>query len=59
MLKGNPAVPNTTDSEKKNTTRFSKMFRASEKAKREKQEADKARRSSTFTRTLIQQVLPK
>jgi hypothetical protein len=46
--KGNPAVPNTTDSEKKETTRFSKMFHASEKAKREKQEADKARRSSTF-----------
>ena len=46
--KGNPAVPNTTDSEKKETTRFSKMHHASEKAKREKQEADKARRSSTF-----------
>jgi hypothetical protein len=46
--KGNPAVPNTTDAEKKNTTRFSKMFHASEKAKREKQEADKARRSPTF-----------
>jgi hypothetical protein len=46
--KGNPAVPNTTDAEKKNTTRFSKMHRASEKAKREKQEADKARRSPTF-----------
>jgi hypothetical protein len=47
--KGNPGpVPNTTDSEKKETTRFSKMFHASEKAKREKQNADKARRSSTF-----------
>ena len=46
--KGNPAVPNTTDAEKKNTTRFSKMFHASEKAKREKQEADKAKRSPTF-----------
>ena len=46
--KGNPAVPNTSDDEKKNTNRYSKMFHASEKAKREKQEADKARRSSTF-----------
>jgi hypothetical protein len=46
--KENPAVPNTTDSEKKETTRFSKMFHASEKAKREKQNADKERRSSTF-----------
>jgi hypothetical protein len=42
------AVPNVSDSEKKETTRFSKMFHASEKAKREKQNADKARRSSTF-----------
>jgi hypothetical protein len=47
--KENPGpVPNTTDAEKKETTRFSKMFHASEKAKREKQNADKARRSSTF-----------
>ena len=46
--KGNPSIPNTTDAEKKNTTRFSKMFHASEKAKREKQEADKAKRSPTF-----------
>ena len=45
---GNPAVPNTTDSEKKETSRYSKMFHASEKAKREKQNADKASRSSTF-----------
>jgi hypothetical protein len=37
-----------TDSEKKETTRFSKMFHASEKAKREKQNAAKASRSSTF-----------
>jgi hypothetical protein len=44
----NKPNPNTTDSEKKNTTRFSKMFHASEKAKREKQNADKERRSSTF-----------
>jgi hypothetical protein len=44
----NEPAPNTTDAEKKNTTRFSKMFHASEKAKREKQETDKARRSSTF-----------
>ena len=44
----NEPAPKTTDSEKKETTRFSKMFHASEKAKREKQEADKARRSSTF-----------
>lgn len=48
VKKENPAVPNTTDSEKKETTRFSKMFHASEKAKREKQNADKERRSSTF-----------
>jgi hypothetical protein len=47
--KGNPGpVPNTTDDEKKNTTRFSKMFHAQQKAKRAKQEADKARRSPTF-----------
>jgi len=47
--KGNPgAVPNTTDAEKKATTRFSKMFHAQQKAKRAKQEADKARRSPTF-----------
>jgi len=39
-----------TDSEKKSTTRFSKMFHASQKAKREKQVADKASRSSTFYR---------
>ena len=44
----NEPAPNTTDAEKKNTTRFSKMFHASEKAKREKQNADKASRSSTF-----------
>jgi hypothetical protein len=47
--KGNPGpVPNTTDAEKKATTRFSKMFHAQQKAKRAKQEADKARRSPTF-----------
>jgi hypothetical protein len=47
--KGNPgAVPNTTDAEKKATTRFSKMFHAQQKAKRAKQEADKERRSPTF-----------
>jgi hypothetical protein len=49
---GRPAskdpVPNVSDSEKKETTRFSKMFHASQKAKREKQNADKASRSSTF-----------
>jgi hypothetical protein len=39
-----------TDAEKKNTTRFTKMFHASEKAKREKQNAAKASRSSTFYR---------
>jgi hypothetical protein len=44
----NEPSPKTTDTEKKNTTRFSKMFHASEKAKREKQETDKARRSPTF-----------
>jgi len=43
---GTNSIP--TDTEKKNTTRFSKMFHASEKAKREKQNADKASRSSTF-----------
>jgi hypothetical protein len=42
------AVPNVSDSEKKETSRFSKMFHASQKAKREKQNADKASRSSTF-----------
>jgi hypothetical protein len=47
--KENPGpVPNTTDAEKKATTRFSKMFHAQQKAKRAKQEADKARRSPTF-----------
>ncbi len=46
--KGNPAVPNTTDDEKKATTQHSKMFRTYEKEKRAKQEADKARRSPTF-----------
>jgi hypothetical protein len=44
------AVPNVSDSEKKETTRFSKMHHASEKAKREKQNAAKASRSSTFYR---------
>jgi hypothetical protein len=44
----NEPTPNPTDAEKKETTRFSKMFHASEKAKREKQEADKERRSPTF-----------
>ncbi len=43
---GSNSVP--TDSEKKETSRFSKMFHASQKAKREKQNADKSRRSSTF-----------
>ncbi len=42
------AVPNVSDSEKKETSRFSKMHHAVEKAKREKQNADKARRSPTF-----------
>jgi hypothetical protein len=47
--KENPGpVPNTTDAEKTATTRFSKMFHAQQKAKRAKQEADKARRSPTF-----------
>jgi len=46
-LKNEPS-PQVSDSEKKETTRYSKMFHASQKAKREKQEADKARRSSTF-----------
>lgn len=44
----NKPNPNVSDSEKKNTTRFSKMFHASEKSKREKQDSDKASRSSTF-----------
>jgi hypothetical protein len=44
----NVPSPQVSDSEKKNTTRFSKMFHASEKAKREKQDAAKASRSSTF-----------
>ena len=44
----NEPAPNVSDAEKKETRRYSKMFHASEKAKREKQEADKARRSPTF-----------
>lgn len=44
----NEPAPNVSDKEKKETGRFSKMHQASEKAKREKQVADKARRSSTF-----------
>lgn len=44
----NVPSPQVSDSEKKNTTRFSKMHHASEKAKREKQNAAKASRSSTF-----------
>ena len=44
----NEPSPQVSDTEKKETTRFSKMHHASEKAKREKQEADKARRSPTF-----------
>ncbi len=48
--KGNPAVPNTTDTEKKETSRYSKMHHATERAKREKQNDDKSRRSSTFYR---------
>jgi hypothetical protein len=46
--KGNPAVPNTTDAEKKATTQHSKMSRTYEKEKRAKQNADKERRSPTF-----------
>jgi len=46
----NKPNPNVSDSEKRNTTRFSKMQRAYDKAKRTKQEADKASRSSTFYR---------
>jgi len=45
---GNAPVPQVSDTEKKATTRFSKMQSAYEKAKRAKQEADKARRSPTF-----------
>jgi hypothetical protein len=44
----NEPSPQVSDTEKKETTRFSKMHHASEKAKREKQEADKVRRSPTF-----------
>ena len=47
---GNPPAPNPSDAEKRNTTRYTDMFRASEKAKREKQNAAKASRSSTFYR---------
>ena len=39
-----------TDSEQRNTTRFSKMFHASQKAKRAQQNAAAASRSSTFYR---------
>jgi hypothetical protein len=46
-LKNEPA-PQVSDAEKKATTRFSKMQHTYEKAKRAKQEADKARRSPTF-----------
>jgi len=46
-LKNEP-VPQVSDDEKKATTRFSKMQQTYEKAKRSKQEADKARRSPTF-----------
>jgi hypothetical protein len=45
---GNAPVPQVSDAEKKATTRFSKMQSAYEKAKRSKQESDKARRSPTF-----------
>ena len=45
---GNAPVPQVSDAEKKATTRFSKMQHTYEKEKRAKQEADKARRSSTF-----------
>jgi hypothetical protein len=44
----NEPSPNVSDAEKTATTRFSKMFHAQQKAKRAKQEADKARRSPTF-----------
>ena len=47
---GNRPAPQVSDKEKKETGRFSKMHQASEKAKREKQVADKASRSSTFYR---------
>jgi len=45
---GNKPVPQVSDAEKKATTRFTKMQFAYDKAKRTKQEADKASRSSTF-----------
>ena len=45
---GNEPAPNVSDKERNETRRFSRMHQASEKAKREKQVADKAGRSSTF-----------
>jgi hypothetical protein len=57
---GNPGpVPNTTDAEKRNTTRFSKMHHAVQKAKREKANAAKASRSSTFYRDTHPESAPK
>ena len=44
----NEPAPRISDKEKSETGRFTKMQSAYEKAKRAKQEADKARRSSTF-----------
>lgn len=47
---GNKPSPQVSDSEKESTRRFSKMHQTYEKAKRAKQEKDKASRSSTFYR---------
>lgn len=46
----NKPNPNVSDSEQRNTTRFSKMHHVSQAAQREKQNAAKASRSSTFYR---------
>jgi len=47
---GNEPAPNVSDKEKSETRRFSKMHQALEKAKRARQEKEKAARSSTFYR---------
>jgi hypothetical protein len=55
----NKPVPQVSDSEKKATTRFSKMSSVIAKAKRAKQEADKAGRSSTFYKDTHPESAPK
>jgi hypothetical protein len=47
---GNEPAPNVSDEEKKNTRRFSTMHQVSQRERRNEQEVDKSRRSSTFFR---------